>query len=468
MVLEATAGEDGERVILNGAGADRLRGFCRRNQIFLMVLAGFLVRLGVVIFGFRDQIDPADHHAAFGWEMGWVARSILEGRGFSAPFFPATGATAMVPPLFPYLLSGIFHLFGLYTAKAAFAILSINSLFSALTAIPLYLSARYALGEKAASVAGWGWAVYPYAIYFSGARVWDYALTGLLFTTCFCVAQRLHRQEKLAAWFGFGLVYGVATLANPSVLTMFPVFLLLAVQEMRRNDVPWRLRSVVALAALVAVLMPWTARNYRAMHFVGPVRDNFWLECWAGNNGDTFESNAVWAHPASNPEEMERYERLGEISYIAEKKALAENFIEHHPLFFAGLSVRRAVSFWTGFWSLSPAYLSREPLEIPDVFYCTGITVLMLVGARWFWRRDQRGALPYLLLITIFPVTYYVTHATPDYREPIEPEVVVLVAAGTLSLKRRMMPVALVEETSEEEASELVMSMSAVGSLEVG
>jgi 4-amino-4-deoxy-L-arabinose transferase-like glycosyltransferase len=269
-----------------------------------MVLAAFLVRVGVVVFGFRDQIDPADHHAAFGWEMGWVARSIFEGRGFSAPFFPATGATAMVPPLFPYLVAGIFHLFGLYTAKAAFAILSINSLLSALTGIPLYFSARYALGEKAAAIAGWGWALYPYAIYFSGARVWDYALTGLLFTTCFCLAQRLHRQEKLVGWVGFGLVYGVAALANPSVLTMFPVFLLLAVLEMRRNDLPWRLRCMVALAALVAVLMPWTARNYRAMHFVGPVRDNFWLECWAGNNGDTFESNAVWAHPASNPAQM--------------------------------------------------------------------------------------------------------------------------------------------------------------------
>src|ERR1700758_4331852 len=89
-VLDLIVFEDGERAILNGAGADRLREFCRRNQVFLMVLAAFLVRLGVVIFGFRDQIDPVDHHAAFGWEMGWTARSIFEGRGYSAPFFPAT------------------------------------------------------------------------------------------------------------------------------------------------------------------------------------------------------------------------------------------------------------------------------------------------------------------------------------------------------------------------------------------
>jgi 4-amino-4-deoxy-L-arabinose transferase-like glycosyltransferase len=357
----------------------------------------------------------------------------------------------------------MFHLFGLYTAKAAFAILSINSLFSALTCIPLYFSARYALGEKTAAMAGWGWVIYPYAIYFSGARVWDYALTALLFTTCFYFAQRLHGQKRLLAWLGFGLMYGVAALANPSVLTMFPVFLLLAALEMRRSDTRWLLRCVIAAVGLVAVLIPWTIHNYRALHFAGPVRDNFWLECWAGNNGDTFESNAVWAHPASNPVEMQRYEAEGEMGYIAEKKGLALQFIEQNPKFFAALSLRRAFSYWTGFWSFSPAYLNKEPLEIADVFFCSSVTVLMLLGARRFWRRDRTGALPYLALLTIFPITYYFTHATPDYRQPMEPEVVVLAAMGIVSLRRMTTPAALREETMGEEESQLAMSMSTMG-----
>jgi 4-amino-4-deoxy-L-arabinose transferase-like glycosyltransferase len=427
-----------------------------------MVLAALAVRMMVVAYGFRDQIDPADHHASFGWEMGWVARSIFQGQGFSSPFFPATGATALVPPLFPYMLAGMFHLFGLYTAKAAFAILSINSLLSALTCIPIYFSARYVLGERAATLAGFGWVIYPYAIYFSGARVWDYALTGLLFTTCFCFAQRLHRW-RLMGWLGFGLMYGAAALANPSVLTMFPVFLLLAVPEMRRIDSCWMLRCVVAIVGLVAVMTPWTVHNFRALHFVGPVRDNFWLESWAGNNGDTFESNAVWAHPASNPVEMQRFQALGEMAYIAEKKALAMNFIEHNPMFFAGLSVRRALSYWTGFWSFSPAYLSREPLEIADVFFCSSITVLMLLGVRRLWRQDRESARAFLALITIFPFTYYFTHATPDYRQPIEPEVVVLVVMGILSLKSREEPLVILDVTMEEEESQMSMTMSGLG-----
>ena len=89
--------------------------------------------------------------------------------------------------------------------------------------------------------------------------------------------------------------------------------------------------------------------------------------------------------------------------------------------------------------------------------------MLMLVGSRSFWNQDRRGALPYLVLIGLFPLTYYFTHASPDYRQPIEPEVIVLVAVGVLWLKRMTRPAALLEETMEEEESQLAMSMSAIG-----
>jgi 4-amino-4-deoxy-L-arabinose transferase-like glycosyltransferase len=421
-----------------------------------MVLAALIARLILVVWVFRDQTDPTDHHAQFGWEMGWVARSIVLGRGFSSPFFPATGPTALVPPLFPYLVAGMFRLFGLYTAGAALAILSINGLFSALTCIPIYLSARYAVGQRVAMLAGWGWVVYPYAIYFSAARVWDYALTGLLFSTCFYFVLRLPRQRSAWVWLGFGLLYGFTALANPSVLPMFPIFLALAAVQMRRDGGRWLRAGAAAVVGVAMMLVPWTVHTYRALHVVRPVRDNFWMECWAGNNGDTFESNAVWAHPASNSIEMQRFETLGEIGYLAEKQELAVNFIRQHPAFFAGLSLRRGFCYWTGFWSFNPGYLHQEPLEIPDLFFCSGLTVLMLLGARRFWQRDRMGSLPYLALIMFFPVTYYFTHASPDYRQPIEPEIIVLAMMGALALRKTAGPEEVMDEMAEEESESTV------------
>jgi 4-amino-4-deoxy-L-arabinose transferase-like glycosyltransferase len=433
-----------------------LRRVWNEHPVLLTVLAAFLVRLFVVLFVFRDQADPASNHAQFGWEMGWVARSIVLGHGFSSPFFPSTGPTALVPPVFPYLLAGIFHVFGLYTTEAAFAILSINSLLSALTCIPIYFSARYALGDRVAVLASWGWVLYPYAIYFSAARVWDYALTGLLFTTCFCIAQRLHDQKRALVWLGFGVLYGVAILANPSVLPMFPIFLLLAVIQRSRAGGRWLLQSVVAVLGTLAILTPWTVHNYRTLHVVRPVRDNFWMECWAGNNGDTFESNAKWAHPASSDVEMQRFVSIGEIPYLAEKQILATNFIRQHPAFFAKVSLRRAFCYWTGFWSFAPAYLQQEPLQNADILFCTGMTVLMLLGALRFWRRGRSSALLYLVLIALFPLTYYVTHASPDYRQPIEPEIIVLAVLGMQSLRRRLSGEGALHQDVEDEVNQLI------------
>jgi 4-amino-4-deoxy-L-arabinose transferase-like glycosyltransferase len=405
-------------------------------QLSVIVLVALMVRLVLVACVYRQTINPADHFAEFGWEMGWVARSIAMGHGFGSPFYPFTGPTALVPPIFPYLLAAIFHVFGIYTAQSAIAVLSINSLFSALTCIPLYFSTKYAAGNRAATLAAWGWVFYPFAIYFSAARVWDYALTGLLFTTCFCVAQRLPRQRNTLAWLGFGALYGIATLSNPSVLSIFPAFLLLAAIPLQRRKERWLSHSVIASLGLLAVLTPWTIRNYRTLHVLAPVRDNFWLESRAGNDGSTFESNDRLAHPASNPIEMQKFVSAGEVPYLAEERTLTVDFIHQDPFVFINSSLRRALCFWTGYWSFSPAYLHDQPTEIPNMFLSIGLILLMLIGTRSLWRQDRTAALPYILLMAIFPAAYFLTHASPDYRQPIEPEIVALVSIGILSLER--------------------------------
>lgn len=405
-------------------------------KLSLIVLAALMVRLVLVACIFRQTVNAADHFAEFGWEMGWVARSIALGHGFSSPFYPFTGPTALVPPVFPYLLASVFRVFGVYTAQSAIAVLSINSLFSALTCIPLYFSTKHAVGGRVASFAAWAWVFYPFAIYFSAARVWDYALTGFLFTTCFCFAQRLHHQRSTLAWLGFGAFSGIAALSNPSVLSIFPIFLLLAAVAVQRRREKWVGHSLIAALGLLTVLTPWTVRNYRALHVLTPVRDNFWLESWAGNDGSTFESNDRWAHPASNPIEMQKFVAAGEVRYLAEKQARTVNVIRQHPSVFIKSSLRRAVCFWTGYWSLSAAYLKDQPTEIPDMFFSVGITLLMFFGARRLWQQDRTAALPYILLIALFPAAYFLTHASPDYRQPIEPEIVALASIGILSLKR--------------------------------
>jgi hypothetical protein len=443
-------------------------------RLLLMVAAAWALRMVVVAAVFRDVADPARHYESFGNEVGWIARSITLHQGFSSPFFTLTGPTALLPPLYPYLLALIFKAFGIYSAKSALTILTLNSIFSALTCVPIYLAARLSLNARAALFAGWGWAIYPFAIYFSAGRVWEFSLTSLLLTTCFWLALSLHLHPRPARWLGFGALYGLAGLSNPAVFSLFPVLLLLPLWRI------WKLRraagdgafgglfsrevlrsGVFAAVGLVVVLTPWTIRNYRTMHILCPVRDCFWYELWSGNNGDSSNPTLAWTHPASNPDELKLYQSQGEIAYIAQKRVVVRDYVTHHSGFVVRLTLRRVVNYWTGFWSLDPVYVQEEPFQLPNVFFCTSLTLLMLIGARDWWRRDRDAALPCLLSIAIFPIAYYITHPLMDYRQPIEPEIVILVVVGLRAIKARVR--SRLDETSllrKSEAAEIFAQMS--------
>ncbi len=401
----------------------------------IIVLAAFLVRLVVVCFTYRDLPDADKFYEAFGWEMGWIARALATGHGFSSPYWPITGPTAMQPPLYPTLLSLVFRLFGVYTLTSGFVILSINSLLSALTCIPVYFSAKYSLGTRGAKIAACVWALYPFAIYFSAGRVWEYSLTGLLFTTSFCIAQRIHGTSKPLAWLGWGALAGVTAMTNPSTLGVLPFLAFIAAWRLRQSSPRWFLNFVLTGLAAIAVLTPWTIRNYSALGILCPVRDNFWLEVYDDNGGDA-SLDPSFAHPASNAVEMHKFLTMGETEFLKEKHALAINYIKEHPGFLIHKTLRRTFYYWTGIWSLSAEELREQPYEPGNIFYVCSITFLMLRGIGRFWRLNRTALMPYLVLICIFPITYYITHPLMDYRQPIEPAVIVLAIAGVVPWKR--------------------------------
>lgn len=403
----------------------------------LIVLAAFAIRLIVVCFTYRDLPDADKLYEAFGWEMGWVARALASGHGFSSPYFPWSGPTAMQPPLYPTLLSLVFRLFGIYSLTSAFVILSINSLLSALTCIPVYFSAKYSLGARAATIVACVWAFYPFAIYFSAGRVWEYSLTGLLFTTCFCIAQRIHRSRNLFAWLGWGALYGLTALSNPAVLSTFPFLLALALYQAHKSGNRWFMKGALTALTAVAVLIPWTVRNYRALGILCPVRDNFWLEVYDDNSGDA-ALDPNFAHPSSNPAEMRKWLAMGEPAFLAEKRTLAIAYIRQHPAFPIQKTLHRAFYYWTGYWSLSAEEIREQPYEPANIFYVSSITLLMLFGLRHLLRVNRTATLPYLVLICVFPLTYYITHPLMDYRQPIEPAILVLAVSGVLQLRHRL------------------------------
>ena len=108
------------------------------KSVFWLVLWSFVLQVAMIGVFREYRTRPQEDHFAFGWEMGRVARSVALGQGFSNPYGGNTGPTAWEPPLYPYLMAGVFKLFGIYTYASAWVLLMINSLFAALTTLPIF------------------------------------------------------------------------------------------------------------------------------------------------------------------------------------------------------------------------------------------------------------------------------------------------------------------------------------------
>jgi len=88
---------------------------------FLLWLLPLSFALQVASIGIFHQYRtrPGNDNFEFGWEMGRIGRSIALGQGFSNPYEGNTGPTAWEPPLYPYLIGGVFKTFGIYTRASA-------------------------------------------------------------------------------------------------------------------------------------------------------------------------------------------------------------------------------------------------------------------------------------------------------------------------------------------------------------
>lgn len=398
-----------------------------------MVLIALTLRLAVVAFLYPERLNPDRDHWRFAGETGRIARSVAEGRGFSSPLRADTGPTAWMTPLYPLLLAGVFKTFGVYTKGSALVMLSLDSLFSALTCLPIFLIARKRFGESAGIWAGWTWAFFPYAVYFSADFIWATTLTTLMLAWAFYAALCLEEIDSPASWAKFGLLCGISALVDPVVLSVAAPVAAWMVFRLWRGQKRWLRSGAAAVVIFAAVVSPWFIRNYRIFHTFIPFRDNMGLELYIGNNGESWHFAPGGFHPSDTPREWAEFQQLGELRYMQHKQAQAVGFIHAHPAFFIGVSLRRALYMWTNFWSFGRRYLQAEPTDPFSIFLCTTLTVLALLGLWRAFREGWEGAMPFAIALFCFPLVYYITHPEDYYRRPIDPIFVVLMVGAIVS-----------------------------------
>jgi 4-amino-4-deoxy-L-arabinose transferase-like glycosyltransferase len=402
-----------------------------------IIVAAFLVRIIVMHYYFRAYEEPKVHDdLQFGAETGAVAAAIASGRGFSSPLhFMETGATAWFAPIYLYLLAGVFKLFGVFSYTSNLVIHALNLAFSAFTCWPIRSIGDRAFGKKAGLAAAWIWVVLPSAVYFPVIWVWDTTLTTMWMAMLVAATLALRGSTRMYSWAGYGALWAAGALINPSLLSVLPFLGLWAIWPARKDRISSAKLVLAAAAVFLAGIAPWSVRNYLVFDKFIPLRSNFGLELWLGNNPDVPDTWTPHLHPNEHLPEGQKYARMTEIPYMQEKQREAVAFMRTHPGDVARFMFRRFAYNWLGVWDppwdlwrTSPLYV--KALIIENVCF----SLLSLTGLLLASRRGREATGPLATVLLVFPLIFYLTHPAMRYRHPMDPIMLVLAVFAVMYL----------------------------------
>jgi hypothetical protein len=418
-----------------------------------VVLIAFVIRIAIYYpISHQTYAVVAVDRFPYGAETGAVAAAIAEGRGFSSPLrMVETGATAWFAPLYPYLLAGIFKLFGVYSYASNLIIHTFNLACSAFTCWPIAAIASTAFGKKTGVAAAWAWVFLPTAIFYPVVWVWDTSLAGLWLALLIAATLKLRGSDRMGWWTGYGALWTLGALINPSLLSVLPFLALWALWPLRKQVGRAARLAAAAAAIFMAGIAPWTIRNYIVFHRFVPLRSNFGLELWLGNNPDVPDTWTWWLHPNDNLTEALKYARMTELPYMEEKQREAWEFIWSHPMDTAHFAFRRFINNWLGLWDSPGDLWPTAPwyLKLVIIENCL-FALLSLLGALFASRARSPAAYPLGMVMLVFPLTFYVTHSSLRYRYPMDPIMQVLAVFAVVYV---MSPKARRSVTGEKESA---------------
>jgi 4-amino-4-deoxy-L-arabinose transferase-like glycosyltransferase len=309
-------------------------------------------------------------------------------------------------------------------------------------------------------MAAWFLAVAPFEINFATRLIWDTSLSALLLAVVFLLTLRMKDAEGALRWSGYGIVWGLVALTNPSLLSFLPIafFWLWHCSASRRGS-----RLAIAALTLALTLVPWTLRNHRTLHKFVPLRDNLAMELYLGNHDGAEGFAMTGDHPVWNGREMATYARQGEVTYVAGRMDVFKAFVREHPARFLQLTLRRVLIFWA--WG--PSMGGGPPVPALRVSVRNSVYLLSslvtIAGLVLILRRRIRGAFLYAGLMALYPLVYCVTHNNPRYRHPIEPLMALLAAYLLHAVFHR-----LFRTRRREESPAQVLSVTATSNTETG
>jgi len=407
------------------------------SSVWLIAFVALLLRLAYLAY--MAHLIPAAVLAAvpFQNEVGNVASALAQGHGFCCLFRQPTGPTAWLSPVYPLIVAGIFKIFGIFTLRSFYIAVSLNCLFSAAAAIPLFYAGKRVAGHRTAAVAGWIWAIFPAGIILPFEWIWDTSLSVLLAAALLWSTLALKDRSRQRDFALYGLLWGLALLTNPALGALLPFLIAWLLYQQGANRARQLRLGLLTCAVLVLTCLPWTIRNYVQFHRLIPLRSNFPYEFWSGNN-EIFDEHSREVNRITRYEQVHLYAELGENEFLNDKLHRALHFVRTHPALYAQLFGRRIIATWFGTESPWQDFADSDSKLVKFLLAWNALALLaMIAGLTRLYLLRREYLFPIACFPVIFPLTFYIAHTTLRHRHPCDPIIALLMAVAIAGAQRQ-------------------------------
>jgi 4-amino-4-deoxy-L-arabinose transferase-like glycosyltransferase len=412
---------------------DRLRRFTSPRRLFvILVILGFGLRIGYGVVRYRHALTQLSGHAFINaWQADalyhvLIAEALMSGKGYivdDTPLAPGknlreAGQEALFKaPLYELFLAGTFAISG-FSFKLFFPL---QALFGGLTTGLMGLITWHIFERPGAAwFAGIAAGIHPILVN-SASQPYNEDLFFFFFIAAIWAFLRWFQTQR-AGWAVLcGATIGLCMLTreNGSLLlvAMGGVTLICAARSLRA----WMGYAIIALMT-VAVVIPWTIRNYVRFGIFVPVASIVGADFVEGNNMCVASESLFRPYWAEGPcpwvEEQRQLFRAGEVTnsrvpaVVARERVswrIARQFILDHPVAYAKLTLRR---LWTTVLPYDPRGRQRVPEKIILSFYWLLVFPAGVLGMIAACRRIEPGRvllgiLVVLNLLSVAAVLYW-------------------------------------------------------------
>jgi len=361
-----------------------------------------------------------------------LAQSLLAGRGYSFtkdwwPATPAYAPTAHWSFLYPLYLAAVYGLFGHHPLNARL-IQAIAS--GILLPLLIFRIGRHIFGARVGLIAAGLSAVYIYFVYYNGALVTEtFHMLAVLWSLE--IALELTKRTSRWQWVKLGLALGIAALLRQVILLFVPVLFIWLLWEGRKRI---QLRDlVIPTAVIVALILPWTVRNYLVFHRFVPLNTNAGFAFfWANHpeHGTDFVllfSNEKYA--SLIPQEL-RGLNEAEMNDALMRRGLG--FVVEDPWRYLLLSLSRVKELFK-FWPSTESSLLSNVARV----FSFGLALPFILHGLFLSRPQWRRCLLLYLFIAIYSLIYLLSWVQIRYRIPLDPVLLVFAGLSVLTIADR-------------------------------